>query len=220
VHHAIAGRVFGVTGTPSAPVRMAHDAISSAVYAGLRAGAELAGRGADLALARRPEPAGPRLSTTPLGAAVIGAVIGLRGDSVELERSALCEPMCVRVEGESRDSGGTYGSRLESQTGLTPVWVRYNSGRRISENGCSLSGLLERLVGAAQRAAWLPLVRHSVSLGSPHMGALLERGVHVRSAGLAALPETRPLANFLRRRSGGIRDLRHGSLSDEDLARP
>jgi pimeloyl-ACP methyl ester carboxylesterase len=281
VHHAIAGRVFGVTGTPSAPVRMAHDAISSAVYAGLRAGAELAGRGTDLALARRPEPAGPRLSTTPLGAAVIGAVTGLRGDSLELERSALCEPMCVRVEGEpltldppavaaafpqasgrlavflhglmetefawrrgSRGSGGTYGSRLESQTGLTPVWVRYNSGRRISENGCSLSGLLERLVdawpvevtelalighsmgglvvrsachvGAAQRAAWVPLVRHSVSLGSPHMGAPLERGVHVLSAGLAAVPETRPLANFLRRRSGGIRDLRHGSLSDED----
>jgi hypothetical protein len=48
------------------------------------------------------------------------------------------------------------------------------------------------------------------------MGAPLERGVHVLSAGLAALPETRPLANFLRRRSGGIRDLRHGSLSDED----
>jgi hypothetical protein len=57
-----------------------------------------------------------------------------------------------------------------------------------------------------------------VSLGSPHMGAPLEQAVHVLSAGLAALPETRVFANFLRRRSGGIRDLRQGSLVDEDWA--
>jgi hypothetical protein len=48
------------------------------------------------------------------------------------------------------------------------------------------------------------------------MGAPLEQAVHVLSAGLAALPETRPFANFLRRRSGGIRDLRQGSLVDDD----
>jgi hypothetical protein len=40
--------------------------------------------------------------------------------------------------------------------------------------------------------------------------------VHRASAGLAALPETRPFGNFLRRRSGGIRDLRLGSLVDAD----
>jgi hypothetical protein len=40
--------------------------------------------------------------------------------------------------------------------------------------------------------------------------------VHYLSAGLGALPETRPVANLLRRRSGGIRDLRQGSLVDED----
>ena len=33
---------------------------------------------------------------------------------------------------------------------------------------------------------------------------------------LHALPETRMLGAFLRRRSAGIRDLRHGSLVDED----
>src|SRR5439155_13153736 len=36
------------------------------------------------------------------------------------------------------------------------------------------------------------------------------------SAALAAVPEARPFAGFLRRRSGGIRDLRRGSLVDED----
>jgi hypothetical protein len=59
-------------------------------------------------------------------------------------------------------------------------------------------------------------VRHVVSLGTPHMGAPLEEAVHVAAAGLTALPETRPFGSFLRRRSAGIRDLRRGSLVDED----
>ncbi len=47
-----------------------------------------------------------------------------------------------------------------------------------------------------------------VSLGSPHVGAPLAQGVHWASAALNAVPETRPLASLLRRRSAGIRDLR------------
>jgi hypothetical protein len=59
-------------------------------------------------------------------------------------------------------------------------------------------------------------VGHVVSLGTPHLGAPLEQAVHVAAAALDALPETRMFGAFLRRRSGGIRDLRHGSLVDED----
>ena len=137
-----------------------------------------------------------------------------------------------------------FGDRLAREIGCTPVYVRYNSGRHISENGRSLCELIEELVaawpvdveeialvghsmgGLVARSAcchatqddadWARLATHSVSLGSPHMGAPLEQAVHVLSAGLARLPETRPFANFLRRRSGGIRDLRRGSLVDED----
>jgi pimeloyl-ACP methyl ester carboxylesterase len=138
----------------------------------------------------------------------------------------------------------TYGERLARELGCTPVYVRYNTGRHISENGRSLSELMEKLVAAwpvdaeqialvghsmgglvarsacchaaEEGADWAGLITHSVSLGTPHMGAPLEQAVHVLSAGLARLPETRPFANFLRRRSGGIRDLRQGSLVDED----
>jgi hypothetical protein len=63
---------------------------------------------------------------------------------------------------------------------------------------------------------WTALLRHTVSLGTPHMGAPLEQAVHAMSAALHAVPETRPFARFLRRRSAGIRDLRRGSLVDED----
>jgi pimeloyl-ACP methyl ester carboxylesterase len=124
------------------------------------------------------------------------------------------------------------------------VYVRYNSGRHVSENGRSLADLLGAvmegwpaevneiaLVGhsmgglvarsacfqASEEAApWVRHVRHVVSVGTPHMGAPLEQTVHYASAALNAVPETRPLGGFLRRRSAGIRDLRQGSLVDED----
>jgi pimeloyl-ACP methyl ester carboxylesterase len=134
-----------------------------------------------------------------------------------------------------------YGDRLE---GWTPVYLRYNTGRHISRNGASLDELLSELVAtwpveierialvghsmgglvarsachqASQRdARWVTKVRHVVSLGTPHMGAPLAQSVHYLSAALHALPETRPFAAFFRRRSGGIRDLRQGSLVDAD----
>ena len=59
-------------------------------------------------------------------------------------------------------------------------------------------------------------MRHVVSLGTPHMGAPLEQGAHYLSHHLYRLPETRAFGSFLRRRSTGIRDLRQGSLVDED----
>jgi pimeloyl-ACP methyl ester carboxylesterase len=90
---------------------------------------------------------------------------------------------------------------------------------RIALVGHSMGGLVARgacSCGAEEGAGWVRHVRQSVSLGTPHMGAPLEQVVHYLSAGLARLPETRPFANFLRRRSGGIRDLRQGSLVDDD----
>ena len=141
-------------------------------------------------------------------------------------------------------AGGTYGSRLAAELGYTPVYIRFNTGRHVSENGRSLADLLEPLVAAwpveverialighsmgglvsrsacycasEEDAAWVRRVRHVVSLGTPHMGAPLEQAAHVASVALHALPETRPFGAFLGRRSSGIRDLNKGSLVDED----
>ena len=41
-----------------------------------------------------------------------------------------------------------YGTRLARELGCTPVYVRYNSGRHISENGRSLADLLDAIVAA------------------------------------------------------------------------
>jgi pimeloyl-ACP methyl ester carboxylesterase len=137
-----------------------------------------------------------------------------------------------------------YGTRLAQELGFTSVYIRYNSGRHISENGRSLADLLDSVVAAwpveveqialvghsmgglvsrsachhaaKDEAAWVNNVRHVISLGSPHMGAPLEQAAHVASYAANLLPETRMFSTFLRRRSSGIRDLRQGSLVDED----
>jgi len=145
------------------------------------------------------------------------------------------------------DPSVTYGSRLQRDLGLTPVYLRYNTGLHISDNGRALDALLGALVdawpvpvqdvvlighsmgglvarsalhqaggGTAEAHGWTRLVRDTVTLGSPHLGAPLERGVHRLTAQLARLPETRPLARLLTLRSVGIKDLRRGTLVEAD----
>jgi pimeloyl-ACP methyl ester carboxylesterase len=187
----------------------------------------------------------------PMAVRVDGEAIPLDPDSLRAAFPDATPRVVVFVHGLmttefSWSLGGRepYGYRLARDLDCTPVYVRYNTGRHISENGRSLSDLMQQLMdawpveaeqiaivghsmgGLVARSAcwhasetgadWARLVTHSVSLGTPHLGAPLEQAVHVLSAGLAALPETRPFANFLRRRSSGIRDLRQGSLVDED----
>jgi pimeloyl-ACP methyl ester carboxylesterase len=236
VHRAIADRAFTGRGTS----KMLHDGISVAVYAGVRGGAALAARAASAVLPERAVP--------PTALAILN---GLRGDALE---PPLAIPMTLSVEAPEtprlavfvhglfesehawRYGGGPrYGDRLR---GWTSVYVRYNSGLHISENGRRLAEELEALVaerdvqeialighsmgGLVARSAchlggvWTRRVRHVISLGSPHTGAPLESAVHYAAAALGVMPESRPFAAFLRRRSAGIRDLRSGSLVDED----
>jgi pimeloyl-ACP methyl ester carboxylesterase len=281
VHRAVAQRAFGATGRGALPARTLHDAISNGVYAGLGGATRLVAIAAEAGLGRRAVPDGRRLSASPRGALLVGALNGLIGDTLEREGSDLHEPMSVRAGGRpvplgpralaaahpdagrrivvfvhglmetefawrlgAGREGETYATRLRRDLGCTPVEVRYNSGRHISENGLSLADLLAELVAewpagvesvalvghsmgglvarsacyqAAERGdAWVERVRQVISLGTPHMGAPLAQGVHWMSAALGAVPETRPFAGFLRRRSAGIRDLRQGSLVDAD----
>src|SRR4029077_3115273 len=139
-------------------------------------------------------------------------------------------------EGDTR----SYGQRLAEDLGFTPIYLRYNTGLQISQNGQMLAGMLERLqrlwpvpigelilvghsmgrlvarsasfYGMQQHHWWTAAVRHVVCLGSPHLGADLEKGVNVAAWALARLPETRALAGFLNRRSPGVKDLRFGAL--------
>ncbi len=140
------------------------------------------------------------------------------------------------------DPSHTFGSMLHRDLGHTPLFTRYNTGRRISDSGRALAEALEAalaseavtrvvLVGhsmgglvarAACRAAqehdhrWLAKVDGVMSLGSPHRGAPLARFGQSVTVGLGAidLPTTRIISRLLSARSAGIRDLEHGDLSD------
>jgi pimeloyl-ACP methyl ester carboxylesterase len=132
----------------------------------------------------------------------------------------------------------TYGERLRADLGLTPLYMRYNSGLPLADNGRRLDALLDALVagwpvaveelvlvghsmgglvarsaageGDRRDAAWVAPLRDVFCLASPHHGAPLAKGLHAAAAALARVPESRALARFLDLRSAGIRDLRLG----------
>jgi pimeloyl-ACP methyl ester carboxylesterase len=137
-----------------------------------------------------------------------------------------------------------HGEALASALGYTPVHARYNSGLHTSENGRELSARLELLFahwpapieeltvlahsmgGLLIRSAlhyaqqetmcWPKHLRNIVFLGTPHLGAPLERAGNWVDLILASTPYTAPFTRLSRLRSAGITDLRFGYLLDED----
>ena len=137
-----------------------------------------------------------------------------------------------------------FGERLTADTGSTPVHIRYNSGLHVSDNGAALDRLLDDLIavwpvpvsdvalighsmgglvarsachqGAQRNASWIDHIHHVVCLGTPHLGAPLERGTNAVSWILDRIPETKGLARMLNARSVGVKDLRFGSLLEDD----
>ena len=61
---------------------------------------------------------------------------------------------------------------------------------------------------------WTDLVTDVVTLGTPHLGAPLERGVALGARALGLLPESAPFGRILEYRSVGILDLRGGLAPD------
>ena len=131
-----------------------------------------------------------------------------------------------------------YGRRLQVELGYTPLYLRYNTGLPVADNGQALAQQLQNLLGiypqpvrelviighsmgglvarsAGQHAAdqglpWLRLTRMIICLGSPHRGAPLEKLGHQIAQTLHRSPVTAPLGKIAAARSAGIRDLRYG----------
>jgi pimeloyl-ACP methyl ester carboxylesterase len=140
--------------------------------------------------------------------------------------------------------GHNHGAALARELGYTPVYLRYNSGLHVSENGRMLAGLMETLVeqwpvpvrelaiighsmgGLVARSAlhygtaaghhWPRHPGKLMFLGTPHHGAPLERLGNWVDATLEISPYTAPFARLGKIRSAGITDMRHGSLLEDD----
>jgi len=140
-------------------------------------------------------------------------------------------------------SGHDHGAALASDLGCVPLYLHYNSGLHISENGSELSELLETFVGEwpelkeltiiaysmgglISRSAchygevaghsWLHPLRSLVCIGTPHHGAPLERYGNWIDNVLEITPYSAPFSRLGKIRSAGITDMRYGNLLHDD----
>jgi len=133
-----------------------------------------------------------------------------------------------------------HGNQLAEALGFEVIHLHYNSGLSIADNGREFSRLLQALVdawpvpvqriailahsmgGLVSRAAiasaqadgspWLHRLDTLVSLGTPHLGAPLERAGALLQTVLGVSAHSAPFTALGGLRSAGIQDLRHGSL--------
>jgi len=152
----------------------------------------------------------------------------------------LTHGLCMSVQQWTHEGYG-HGEALASAFGYTPLYLRYNSGLNIAENGRLFADMLERLVsnwprpvdeitiighsmgGLVARSAclageerghrWPGQLRRLAFLGTPHNGAPLERGGHGLDYLLGLSPYSAPFTRLGRSRSAGIQDLRHGTIT-------
>lgn len=180
----------------------------------------------------------------PLQRAALAAALPGAGARVVLFVHGLAaDESCWRL-GSARAWGREdvdYGSLLAERRGFTPLYLRYNSGLRIADNGRALAELLRQLVevypglrelvlvghsmgglvvrsachhGRVAGSAWTGLVRDVVYLGAPHRGAVLEKVGAVAVAAMSPFGVTAPIARALEGRSAGIKDLRSGTVCE------
>ncbi|HHQ4517414.1 esterase/lipase family protein [Aeromonas veronii] len=140
-----------------------------------------------------------------------------------------------------------HGEQLAAVLGYQPLYLRYNSGLPIAQNGQALALLLEQLLahwpgelkeitimgysmgGLVARSAchhagvagltWHAHLANLIFLGTPHHGAPLEHAGHWLEQLLPATAYSEPFVRLARLRSAGIKDLRHGKVIDE-VAQP
>jgi hypothetical protein len=245
--------------------------ISGLVYRSVRGVTAGAGQLGDQLLRRAPG-ADAALLSTARGEALRAVLNGVLGDRLVATANPLATPMTLRQRSIAIDpsrppplrrrlllaihglcmndlqwtdpAGGEPVEALAAGLDADAVYLRYNSGLRIADNGRQLSALLSTLLEAGEPAietidvvghsmgglvlrsalqqasrdgaGWPLRVRKVVFLGTPHHGAPLERAGHLVELALAQTPWSAPFGRLGRLRSAGITDLRHGSIDADD----
>lgn len=154
----------------------------------------------------------------------------------------LVHGLCMNDRQWLRD-GHDHGAMLAAELGCTALYLRYNTGMPIASNGRALADLLETLIaewplanarllivghsmgGLVARSAcdvasrvghrWPSRLERMVFLGTPHLGAPLERAGRWLVRQLAISPYTAPFARLGGVRSAGIQDLHDGRVSED-----
>lgn len=129
--------------------------------------------------------------------------------------------------------------RMVGSSRLSPVGVRYNSGLPVAQTGAELAGLVESLseswpvtrprisfvgysmgglvarsayaAGIAAGHEWVRDALDLVTVGAPHHGSPVARGLRIGSQALGIARTSRPLRDFLETASAGIKDMEDGA---------
>lgn len=147
--------------------------------------------------------------------------------------------LCMHDEQWPRN-GISYPQSVHQKRGLRSLYLHYNTGRSILDNGDELCRLLQQvlpdkangppliLIGhsmgglVARRACYLAQKEHHnwvshldsvITLGTPHLGAPLEQAGAVLENLMDKTPYSAPFARLARIRSQGIKDLRSGRIT-------
>jgi pimeloyl-ACP methyl ester carboxylesterase len=150
--------------------------------------------------------------------------------------------LCMNDLQWTRD-GHNHGAELAKESGMGDIYLHYNTGQHISDNGKQFADLLQSLVnlsdkqleinilahsmgGLVSRSAvnvgqncghqWPELLHNLVFLGTPHHGAVLEKAGNWIDLILGANSYTVPFARLVKVRSSGITDLRYGNVQELD----
>lgn len=135
-----------------------------------------------------------------------------------------------------------HGQALADSGQYLPIYLNYNSGLAIADNGRKLAQLmseLHTLMGEQQKInvlafsmgglivrsalqmaekdqnSWPQRIEKLVFLGTPHQGALLEKTGHLMEYILKISPYSAPFVQITQIRSQGIKDLRQGRIHDD-----
>lgn len=187
---------------------------------------------------------GLRYSGLPLNPEDPGIAFGAATSAVPTGKILLfVHGLCLNDGHWIRDDQNR-GETLAKELGYTPLYLRYNSGLPIAENGRIFAGLLQSLLdnwphpvselsivghsmgGLVARSAhhhgglaghdWLKNLRRLIFIGTPHHGAPLERGGKRLDYVMNLSPYAAPFTGIGKKRSAGISDLHHGSITDTE----
>ena len=210
---------------------------------------------------------------SPEQEAILAALNGVIGDHLEETKNPLAIPMRLRRNGKATTAinqsidkkpiqkivllihgscmndlqwerqGHNHGVALQRDFGYLPIYLHYNSGRHISENGKELTNLLEATIyklpvkaeliilahsmggliarsaihyGKEQKHQWLLGLQKLIFLGAPHHGAPLEQTGNWIDTMLETSRYSAPISKLGKLRSAGITDLRFGNILDSD----
>lgn len=179
-----------------------------------------------------------RLRGQPVDAADPAAGLAAAGSPGATPRLVVLVHGLCMSDLQWRRDGHDHGEALARDLGCSVLYLHYNSGRHIHENGRQLAALLDTLVanwpvaldelaivghsmgGLVARSActqaaaaglnWLERTRMVICLGSPHLGSPVERLGELATTALGLSAITAPLGQIAAQRSQGIQDLRHG----------